>query len=92
MPLEFINLTVENLSDEHLCCVIRSKKLYPGVDVKRQWLSERLKEGRVFRKLSEKATVMMEYAPLETAWVPVTGDGYELLTLSFDETKPRLQA
>lgn len=73
---EFINLTIENLADEHLCCIIRSKKLHPGVEAKRQWLFKRLKEGHVFRKLNKKATVFIEYAPLETAWVPIVGDNY----------------
>ena len=72
----FINLTAENLADEHLCCIIRSKKPHPGVEAKRQWLAERLKEGHVFRKLDEKATVFIEYAPLETAWVPIVGDNF----------------
>lgn len=72
----FINLTEENLFREHLCCIIRSKKFHPGIDAKRQWLSERLKEGHVFRKLDEKATVFIEYAPLEMAWVPIMGDNY----------------
>ena len=54
MPPEFINLTAENLADKHLCCIIRSKKPHPGVEAKRQWLSDRLKEGHVFRKLNEK--------------------------------------
>ncbi|WP_394925871.1 GNAT family N-acetyltransferase [uncultured Robinsoniella sp.] len=76
MNTDFVNLTTENLMDEHLCCIIRSKKAHPGIDAKRQWLSERLKEGHVFRKLNEKATVFIEYAPLETAWVPITGDNY----------------
>ena len=76
MDAEFINLTPENLATEHLCCIIRSKKAHPGVEAKRQWLAERLKEGHVFRKLNAKATVMIEYAPLETAWVPVEGDNY----------------
>ena len=76
MDAEFINLTAENLAGEHLCCIIRSKKPHPGVEAKRQWLSERLAEGHVFRKLDEKATVMLEYAPLEAAWVPVAGDNY----------------
>ena len=76
MDAEFINLTAENLAGEHLCCIIRSKKSHPGVEAKRQWLSERLAEGHVFRKLNDKATVMIEYAPLETAWVPVTGENY----------------
>lgn len=76
MCTDFVNLTAENLSKEHLCCIIRSKKPHPGVEAKRQWLSDRLKEGHVFRKLNEKATVFIEYAPLETAWVPITGDNY----------------
>lgn len=76
MDTEFINLTTGNLANEHLCCIIRSKKSHPGVEAKRQWLSERLSEGHVFRKLDAKATVFIEYAPLETAWVPINGDNY----------------
>ena len=74
MNTDFTNLTTENLSNEHLCCIIRSKKSHPGIEAKRQWLSDRLNEGHVFRKLNAKATVFIEYAPLETAWVPVIGD------------------
>ena len=76
MDNDFINLTPENICDEHLCCIIRSKKIHPGIEAKRKWLSERLKEGHVFRKLNEKATVFIEYAPLETAWVPIVGNNY----------------
>ena len=76
METEFINVTTENLANEHLCCIIRSRKPHPGVEAKRQWLSERLNEGHVFRKLQAKAAVFIEYAPLETAWVPVIGDNY----------------
>lgn len=79
MNTDFINLTADNLADEHLCCIIRSKKPHPGVEAKRQWLSERLGEGHVFRKLNAKATVFIEYAPLETAWVPIIGDNYVYL-------------
>ncbi|PXV64396.1 acetyltransferase (GNAT) family protein [Dysgonomonas alginatilytica] len=76
MDADFINLTTKNLDNEHLCCIIRSKKPHQGVDAKRQWLSERLNEGHVFRKLNTKGTVFIEYAPLETAWVPIIGDNY----------------
>jgi len=79
MGADFINLTAENLLSEHLCCIIRSKKPHPGIEAKRRWLSDRLNEGHVFRKLNEKATVFIEYAPLETAWVPVLGDNYYYL-------------
>lgn len=76
MEPDFINITPENIASEHLCCIIRSKKAHPGVEAKRQWLCQRLEEGHVFRKLNAKATVFIEYAPLETAWVPVVGDNY----------------
>ncbi|KAB6277260.1 GNAT family N-acetyltransferase, partial [Bacteroides xylanisolvens] len=42
MNTDFTNLTTENLSNEHLCCIIRSKKSHPGIEAKRQWLSDRL--------------------------------------------------
>lgn len=76
MNTDFINLTPENLADEHICCIIRSKKAHPGIDAKRGWLADRLTEGHIFRKLNAKATVFIEYAPLETAWVPIVGNNY----------------
>lgn len=76
MDTEFLNLTPENLSGEHLCCIIRSKKQHPGVEAKRQWLADRLREGHIFRKLNVKATAFIEYSPLETAWVPIMGENY----------------
>ena len=79
MNTDFVNLTTENLANEHLCCIIRSRKPHQGIDAKKQWLSDRLNEGHVFRKLNVKAAVFIEYAPLETAWVPVIGDNYYYL-------------
>lgn len=76
MDRDFVNLTAANLADEHLCCIIRSKVKHQGIEAKRQWLANRLTEGHVFRKLNAKATVFIEYAPLETAWVPIVGDNY----------------
>ena len=76
MEPDFITLTPETLPDQHLCCIIRSKKPHPGVEAKRRWLADRLPEGHVFRKLDVKEKVFIEYAPLETAWVPVEGDNY----------------
>lgn len=76
MNTDFVNITKENLAEEHLCCIIRSKKAHPGVEAKKQWLFDRLEEGHVFRKINAKATVFIEYAPLETAWVPIVGDDY----------------
>ena len=76
MDAKWIDLTEENLEKEHLCCIIRSQKPHPGVEAKRQWLRQRLREGHVFRKLDARAAVFIEYAPLERAWVPILGENY----------------
>lgn len=76
MSNTFIDLTADNLANEHLCCIIRTKKPHPGVEAKRQWLADRLPEGHVLRKLDAKATVFIEYAPCETAWVPIIGPDF----------------
>ena len=43
MDAEWINITPENLSREHLFCIIRSRTSHPGVEAKRQWLRGALK-------------------------------------------------
>lgn len=73
---KYINLEMDNITDEHLCCAISDKKHQIGVDAKKAWLSERIPEGHVFRKLDAKGKVFIEYAALETAWVPVNGLNY----------------
>ncbi len=67
MNKHFINLTVENIDKEHLCCAISDKKHQMEVSAKKNWLKERIIEGHIFRKLDEKGKVFIEYAPLETA-------------------------
>jgi N-acetylglutamate synthase-like GNAT family acetyltransferase len=76
MYMDFINIDHQNIEAEHLCCAISDKKHQLGVDKKRKWLMERLEEGHVFRKLDAKGKVFIEYAPLESAWVPVIGGNY----------------
>ncbi len=76
MEAEYINLTLDNLEREHLCCAIADKKHQCGVDAKKTWLKERIGEGHVFRKLDQKGKIFIEYASLDKAWVPVSGDNY----------------
>jgi len=76
MSEEFKNITIDNIENEHLCCAIADKKHQCGVGVKKQWLKERIPEGHVFRKLDAKGKVFIEYAPLESAWIPVQGDNF----------------
>lgn len=76
MDNEYINLTLDNLEQEHLCCAIADKKHQCGVRTKKDWLKDRIPEGHVFRKLNAKGKVFIEYSSLESAWVPVTGENY----------------
>lgn len=89
--MEFIDLTPENLPSEHLCCIIRAKKRHPGVEAKRQWLQARLEEGHVLRKLDSKGCAFVEYAPLETAWVPIEGENYLYLYCLWVTGEPKGQ-
>ena len=76
---EYINLNMENIENEHICCAIGDPKHQAGVDRKKEWIKEKLKDGHVFRKLNARGKIFIEYEPLETAWVPVSGDNYEYI-------------
>lgn len=73
---EYTNLTLENIEKEHICCAIGDPKHQNGVENKKEWLKMRIKEGHVFRKLNAKGKVFVEYAPLEYAWTPITGNNF----------------
>lgn len=64
---EYINLTLDNIETEHLCCAIGDKKHQLGVQNKKEWLKVRILEGHIFRKLNTQGKVFIEYAPLEIA-------------------------
>ena len=76
---EYINLNEENIDAEHICCAIGDPKHQDGVDHKKEWIKSKLKDGHVFRKLNARGKIFIEYEPLETAWVPVSGDNYEYI-------------
>ena len=73
---EYINLTIDNIDEEHICCAIGDPKHQNGVNSKKEWIKEKLKDGHVFRKLNARGKTFIEYEPLETAWVPVSGKDY----------------
>src|SRR5574344_1715431 len=76
---EYINLNLENIEDEHICCAIGDLKHKLGVDSKKEWIKNRLKDGHVFRKLNARGKTFIEYEPVETAWVPIRGNNYEYI-------------
>ena len=76
---EYINLNEKNIEQEHICCAIGDPKHQDGVDSKKEWIKNKLKDGHVFRKLDARGKIFIEYEPLETAWVPISGDNYEYI-------------
>ncbi len=72
--MEYIKVTKENLEQEHICCAISNNKDIQ-VSSKKQWLSERLGEGLVFLKSTERGKCFIEYIPAENAWVPIDARG-----------------
>ena len=76
---EYINLTKDNIDEEHICCAIGDPKHQCGVDKKNEWIKSKLKDGHVFRKLDARGKIFIEYEPIETAWVPINGKNYEYI-------------
>ena len=76
---EYINLDLNNIDEEHICCAIGDPKHQEGVDKKKEWIKSKLKDGHVFRKLNARGKIFIEYEPIETAWVPINGKNYEYI-------------
>lgn len=79
MVNEYINLNLENIDDEHICCAIGDPKHQLGVNNKKEWIKNKLQDGHVFRKLNARGKTFIEYEPIETAWVPIIGKNYEYI-------------
>ena len=75
---QYINLTLENIEKEHICCAIGDKKHQAGVTQKKEWIKNKIKDGHVFRKLDARGKVFVEYEFIETAWVPISGSNYNI--------------
>ena len=58
---KYINLTLDNIDEEHICCTIGDKKHQDGVDRKKEWIKDKLKDGHVFRKLVARGKIFIEY-------------------------------
>ena len=73
--MEYIKLTLDNLEKEHICCAISNNKDIQ-VASKKAWLKERIKDGLVFLKSTERGKCFIEYIPAENAWCPIEATGY----------------
>lgn len=76
---EYINLAIENIDNEHICCAIGDPKHQQGVNMKKEWIKTKLQDGHIFRKLNARGKIFIEYEPIETAWCPIVGKNYEYI-------------
>ena len=64
--MEYIQVTKDNIENEHICCAITNNKDVQ-VSSKKSWLKDRFDEGLVFLKSVERGKCFIEYIPAEYA-------------------------
>lgn len=73
--MEWIQVTQENLEQEHICCALADSTDIQ-VRSKKDWMAHNLANGLVFRKGNVRGKVFIEYIPAEHAWCPLEAPGY----------------
>lgn len=74
--MPFITLHKDNIDKEHICCALSDKKCTEGYGMKKNWLKQEFEKGYVFRRINDRAKVMIEYGPAENSWLPIEAAGY----------------
>ncbi|MEG6616367.1 YoaP domain-containing protein [Peptococcaceae bacterium 1198_IL3148] len=73
--VEIVDVTKDNLEQEHICCAISNNKDCQ-VLAKKSWLAERFDDGLVFKKGNVRGKCFIEYIPAEKAWAPIEAEDY----------------
>ncbi len=79
MSSQYINLTTDNISHQHICCAIGKGKHEKGEVIKRKWLKTQFNNGLVFRKLDERGKVFIEIMPSEFALKPIIAPNFMVI-------------
>ena len=74
--VDYIQITRNNIEQQHICCALCSKQYEEAVKEKKEWLMNRMDEGLVFFRLNDRAKVFIEYLPANQAWVPIDAPNY----------------
>lgn len=72
--MNIIELSKENIADEHICCAFSDKKCNNGTLAKKNYISNQLELGYKFKKFDIRGKVFIEYLPAEFAWVPIEAE------------------
>lgn len=76
---QLINLTEENICNEHICCAISDKKCAKGYELKKEWLKTQFEKGYRFQKVDVRGKVFIEYIPIEESWLPFDGQNFMVI-------------
>ncbi|MCG6186202.1 N-acetyltransferase [Maribellus maritimus] len=76
---KIIQLTTENIAEEHICCAFSDKKCSESYHAKKEWLKKEFANAYVFRRIDARAKVFIEYGPAENGWAPVYAPNYLLV-------------
>ncbi len=74
--MEFINLNLENIDSQDICCANSDEKGDICAASKKAWLRDQFQNGMIFKKLNVRGKVFIEYIPAENAWCPINANGY----------------
>ncbi len=70
--MDYIRITEDNISKEHICCAMSGRQSLE----KKEWMRQRFADGLVFYRSIERGKCFIEYIPAENAWLPINADGY----------------
>lgn len=74
--MQIIDINLNNIDNEHICCAITEKKGENCVSSKKSWMKSNFDKGLVFKRLDERGKVFIEYIPAENAWCPIIANNY----------------
>lgn len=74
--MNIIDVNMDNIDSEHICCSISKTKGENCASSKKEWMRERFKDGLVFKKLDVRGKVFIEYIDSDKAFVAVIADNY----------------
>jgi GNAT superfamily N-acetyltransferase len=69
--MNYINVTVDIIDQEHICCAISNSTSDNRVMSKKDWMKDNFKNGLTFIKLDDRGKVFIEYIPSEHAYCPI---------------------
>ncbi|WP_331472468.1 N-acetyltransferase, partial [Clostridioides difficile] len=76
ISMQIIDININNIDNEHICCSISEKKGENCVFSKKAWMKNNFDKGLVFKRFDVRGKAFIEYIPAENAWCPITADNY----------------